>query len=64
MGKAMDRKQISGFPVGRGKEWGVTSWVSFWGDENGLELNNDDGCTTLGVNIINGKVYVTYNFPH
>ena len=30
--------------------WGVTAngyRVSFWGDENVLELDNDDGCTAL-----------------
>ena len=35
---------------GWGREMGVTAngcMVSFWGDENVLELDSGDGCTTL-----------------
>lgn len=46
MGK--DRKQLSGCQDwGRG--WSDCQWVQvlFWGDENVLEQDGGDGCTTL-----------------
>ena len=45
---AESRLWLSG--TGRKEEWGVTAnryRVSVWHNENILELDSDDGCTTL-----------------
>lgn len=49
MGKSVEIESVQGFPR---DEDGVGSEVigyriSFWGDENTLALDIDDGCTTL-----------------
>ena len=59
--------------LGGGGEWGVITseyGVSFWGDENVLELDSGDGCSTLNslktnelypvkrVNFIGGKLHL------
>ena len=39
-------------PWGFGRKWGVTAneyWVSFWGDENVLELDSADISATLWI---------------
>lgn len=36
--------------IGGGRKWVMTAngcGVSLWGDENGLELDSHDGCTTV-----------------
>lgn len=50
-GKSMETARRPVLPgVGRKVEWGVTAYwvqVSFWGDENDLELIISGDCTTL-----------------
>ena len=50
IGKFIDRKKGRG--VGEGREGRMENdcyWVYFWSDENVLELDNGDGCTTLSI---------------